>query len=98
MSNLRENIADVVSKMPMAVVVALFAVGIFLGDRVEVPLWLYGVALATTICGALLVKGAWRVVGVLFALLLLGATLHSMSFRGEVPYDKPLNLYRGLCY
>ena len=93
MSNLRENIADVVSKMPMAVVVALFAVGIFLGDRAEVPLWLYGVALVTTICGALLVKGAWRVVGVLFALLLLGATLHSMSFRGEVPYDKPLNMW-----
>ena len=93
MSNLRENIVDVVSKMPMAVVVALFAVGIFLGDRVEVPLWLYGVALATTICGALLVKGVWRVVGVLFALLFLGATLHSMSFRGEVPYDKPLNMW-----
>lgn len=93
MSNLRENIADIVSKMPMAVVVALFAVGIFLGDRVEVPLWLYSVALATTICGALLVKGVWRVVGVLFALLFLGATLHSMSFCREVPYDKPLNMW-----
>ena len=93
MSNLRENIADVVSKMPMVVVVALFAVGIFFGDRAEVPLWLYGVALAVTLCGAFLVKGALRVVGILLAVLFLGAALHSLSFRRVIPYDKPLEMW-----
>lgn len=89
MGSIRENIDQIISKMPMAVVVALFAMGIFLGDRVEVPLWLYGVAIVVLLCGAFLMSGRWRLVGIATIVLLLGALLHSMSFRGALPYDQP---------
>lgn len=92
MGNKRDNIAELVSKMPMAVVVALFAMGIFLGDRVEVPIWLYVAVMTLLLCGAFVVKGWLRMAGIAAVVLFLGAALHTTSFRGDIPYNQPVNM------
>ena len=87
-----ENIGDVVAKMPMAVVVALFAVGIFFADRVDVPLWLYGVLMLVTLAGVFVVRGASLVIGVATLVITTGGLLHALSFRDSICYDTPFKM------
>ena len=87
-----ENIGDVVAKMPMAIVVALFAMGIFFADRVEVPIWIYGVLLCVTLVGVFVVGRVWAMIGVVVSTVSLGAGLHTLSFRESIRYNTPVEM------
>ena len=44
------------------------------------------------LCGAFVVSGRWCLMGMATMVLLLCAALHSMSFRGELSYDQPVDM------
>ena len=92
MSRKGENLKSRIAKIPMAMVVVPFAVGIFFVDAIQVPIWLLIVACAVSITGAIALK-KWLQMSALFLMLFsAGALLHTISFRGEIPYGKPLEM------
>ena len=56
MSRKGENLKSRIAKIPMAMVVVPFAVGIFFVDAIQVPVWLLIVACAVSITGAIALK------------------------------------------
>lgn len=78
--------------MPMAMVVAPFAAGIFFADAVTIPLWLALLACVVTLVGVISLSKWWQNVAVLAMIFAIGSLLHGLSYRGEIPYNKPLSL------
>ncbi|MBR2326034.1 MAG: ComEC/Rec2 family competence protein [Alistipes sp.] len=92
------NIYDRLVKMPMAMVVAPFAVGIFVADKVDIPLWALLVVEAVMLLGVLFARGWRQALFSICMLTMVGALLHTLSFKMEphynVPYDMELEVER----
>ena len=87
-----QNIYDGLAKMPMAMVVAPFAMGIFVAERVDTPLWVLFLTLAVMLLGVLLSKGWQQIVFIVCMLAIAGSTLHHLSLDTEPQYDVPYDL------
>ena len=92
MSRRTVNIRDYAAKMPMAMVVIPFAVGIFFADAFEVPLWLLIALCVLSLVGVVILSKWWRVAAIATMTVATGALLHSLSYRAEVEYNKPLDM------
>jgi competence protein ComEC len=84
-----KNLTSRIAKIPMAMVVVPFAVGIFFVDAVQVPVWLLLLACVVSLVGATTLKKWWQTSALFLMLFTTGALLHTISYRGEVPYGKP---------
>ena len=92
MSRNEDILKNRIAKIPMAMVVVPFAVGIFFVDAIQVPVWLLIVACVVSIIGAITLK-KWLQTSALFLMLFsAGALLHTISFRGEIPYGKEFEM------
>lgn len=78
--------------MPMAMVVVPFAAGILFADAVTIPLWLALLASVFTLVGVIALSKWWQNIAVLTMLFAIGSLLHGLSYRGDIPYDKPLSI------
>ena len=87
-----ENLTTRIAKIPMAMVLIPFALGIFFVDGYTMPLWLPILACAVSLAGAILLRKWWQMLALALLFCSSGALLHSTSFRGEIPYNKPLEM------
>ena len=87
-----ESLKSRIAKIPMAMVVVPFALGIFVVDGYALPLWLLISACAVSVVGVILLKKWWQLLALLVALMTTGGLIHSVSFRGEIPYNTPLEM------
>ncbi len=88
----KDNITDRIKMMPMAVVAALFAVGIVFVEYVALPMWLVIALSLLLLSGAIVVRGAVQRISILLLVCSLGMMLHSMTFGGDIPYGKALEM------
>lgn len=88
----KDNITDRIKMMPMAVVAALFAVGIVFVEYVALPMWLVIALSLLLLSGAIVVRGAVQRISILLLICSLGMVLHSMTFGGDIPYGKALEM------
>ena len=87
-----ENLTNRIAKIPMAMVLIPFALGIFFVDGYTLPLWLSILACVVSLAGAILLKKWWQALALFLLFGSVGTLLHSTSFRGEIPYNKPLEM------
>ena len=87
-----ENLTTRIAKIPMAMVLIPFVLGIFFVDGYTMPLWLPILACAVSLAGAILLRKWWQMLALALLFCSSGALLHSTSFRGEIPYNKPLEM------
>ncbi len=92
MITMRENLQNRISKIPMAVVVAPFAMGIFFADMVAMPLWLLLLACLVSLVGVIALTKWWQNLAICVMIFAVGALLHSLSYRDEPTYDKPVEM------
>ena len=78
--------------MPMAMVVIPFAIGIFFAEKFELPFWLSISLCIIALAGVIILKKGEQIFALFSAILLVGVLLHSLSYKGDIPYDKPLEL------
>ena len=92
MQQLTERFTALLAKMPMAMVFVPFAMGILFAEQVALPLWLIFAICIVSLVGTILLT-KWQQNLALFALIFaVGTLLHALSYRGEIPYNKPLEM------
>lgn len=87
-----EKLTNRIAKIPMAMALIPFALGIFFVDGYEIPLWLMILACTVSLIGATLLRKWWQTLALFFLFCSTGALLHTTSFRGKIPYNKPLEM------
>ncbi len=92
MRRISDNLTNRISKIPMVMVVAPFAMGIFFADRVEVSPWLLAAICVVMFGGVVWLAEWWRRVALLNLIFAVGALLHTLSYRGEVEYLRPVEM------
>lgn len=92
MRRISDNLTNRISKIPMVMVVAPFALGIFFADRVELPVWLVVAVCVALFGGVFLLKEWWRRVAILNLLFAVGVLTHTLSYRDVVAYHKPTEM------
>lgn len=92
MREFSERVARRILKIPMAVVVLPFATGIFFAEAVALPMWLSLLFCVTSLVGAIALSKWWQNCAVLMMIFAIGSLLHGLSYRGDIPYNKPLSL------
>lgn len=88
---MRENLRNRIAKIPMAVVVVPFAMGIFFADMVAMPMWLLLLAAAISLVAVIFLSKWWQNIALFAMICAVGALLHSLSYRGEIAYNRPVN-------
>ncbi len=89
---MKENLQNRIAKMPMAVVVIPFAMGIFFADTIATPVWLLLLATIISLVSVIALSN-WRQNIAIFAMIFsVGALLHSLSYRDNIVYDKPVEI------
>ena len=86
------KISESIAKMPMAVVVIPFAIGIFFANRVLCPFWLLLALGIASLIGAIALERVWRNLALFTLVFTLGATIQSASHREDIPYNQPLEM------
>ncbi len=87
-----ESLTNRIAKIPMAMVIIPFALGIFSINAYVVPLWILLTACAISVVGAIVLDGWWRIAAIGVMIFSVGATLHSIPYREELPYNKAVNM------
>ena len=84
-----ENLTNRIAKIPMAMVIIPFALGIFFADRVQLPIWLLLLACVVSLIGVIVMTKWWQNIALFVMIFATGSLLHSISYRGAVEYGKP---------
>ncbi len=92
MKELLANLQNRMAKIPMAMVVVPFAMGIFFADMAQLPIWLLFVACAVSLIGVVVLSSWWQNIALVALIFSVGTLLHSISYRGDVEYGKPLEM------
>ena len=92
MRSIAENLTNRIAKIPMAMVVVPFALGIFFADLAQTPVWLLFLACCVSLVGVIFLT-KWRQNIAIFTMIFaVGTLLHSISYQGEVEYGKPIEM------
>uniref|UniRef100_UPI0040579789 ComEC/Rec2 family competence protein n=1 Tax=Alistipes sp. TaxID=1872444 RepID=UPI0040579789 len=83
---------QLISKMPMAVVVIPFAMGIFFANIVATPIWLLLLATVISLVAVIVLTKWWQNIALFAMIFSVGALLHSLSYRDDITYDKPVEI------
>lgn len=89
---MRENLRNRIAKMPMAMVIIPFALGIFFADIAELPLWSLFLAGFVSLVGVVVLERWWQNFALFVLIFMTGSLLHSISYSGEIEYDKPYEM------
>lgn len=81
-----------IAKIPMAMVVIPFAMGIFFADTISLPLWILLLGVVVSLVGAIRLSKWWQMLALFVMLCSTGALLHSLSYKDEITYNKPLDI------
>ena len=92
MGAFRENLTTRIAKIPMAMVVIPFVTGIFFADAVAVPMWLLLLCSVVALVGVIALAKWWQNIALFTLIFSVGALLHTFSYRGEVEYNRPLEM------
>ena len=92
MSYLSEKISTLLAKMPMAMVVVPFAIGIFFAEHYTLPSWLLIFLCIITLIGAIAFTEWRQNIALCTTLFAVGALLHSLSYREDLQYNTPLEI------
>ncbi len=92
MNGVGENLTNRIAKIPMAIAIVPFALGIFSINSFEVPLWVLLLGCAMSTAGAIVLERWWRSVAIFVMLFSMGATLHSLTYRGNLPYNQAMEM------
>ncbi len=87
-----ENLRNRIAKIPMAMVVVPFALGIFFAEMVQIPVWLLFLACFVSLLGVVFITRWWQNIALFLMIFSVGTLLHSISYRGSVEYEKPLEM------
>ena len=87
-----QNLAERIAKIPMAMVVVPFALGIFFADHIQTPIWLLFLACFVALVGVVTLAKWWQNIALAVMIFGVGVLIHSISYRGEVEYDKGLEM------
>ena len=88
----RASLTERIAKIPMAMVVIPFAMGIFFVDAFSIPMWILLLAIIVSLVGAALLSNWWQTLALFILLGSTGALLHTISYRDDVPYNTPLDI------
>ncbi|MBR5808057.1 MAG: ComEC/Rec2 family competence protein [Alistipes sp.] len=92
MREMADRFTTLLAKMPMAMVLVPFAIGILFAEQVALPLWSIFALCIVALVGVITLE-KWQQNIALFALIFaVGTLLHSLSYSSNVPYNKPLEL------
>ncbi|MBE6194548.1 MAG: ComEC family competence protein [Rikenellaceae bacterium] len=83
---------QLISKMPMAVVVIPFAMGIFFANMVIAPVWSLLLATVVSLVGVIALTKWWQNIALFTMLFSVGALLHSLSYRDDITYNNPVEM------
>ncbi len=87
-----ERLKILLAKMPMAMVVAPFAIGIFFAEQVTLPLWLMIALCAIALVGVITLSEWRQNIAIFILIFAVGTLLHSLSYSGEMPYNRALEM------
>ena len=87
-----ENLTNRIAKIPMAMVIVPFALGIFFANMVQVPIWLIFLACVVSLVGVITLTKWWQNLALLLMIFAVGSLLHSISYRGEIAYGTPFEM------
>ena len=83
------NLTNRIAKIPMAVVVVPFALGIFFAEMVDVPLPILFCACFGSLLGVITLTKRWQDIALFTMIFSVGVLLHSISYREEIVYGGP---------
>lgn len=89
---LLENLTSRIAKIPMAMVVTPFAMGIFFADKFQLPVWLIFLACFVSLVGVIALAKWWQNLALVVMIFAVGSLLHTISYRGEIEYGRPLEM------
>ncbi|MBE6212849.1 MAG: ComEC/Rec2 family competence protein [Rikenellaceae bacterium] len=83
---------QLISKIPMAVVIVPFVMGIFFAEKVLLPIWLLFLACVVSLVGVVSLSKWWQNCAIVVMIFSVGALLHSLSYRSNIIYDTPVEM------
>lgn len=83
---------QLISKIPMAVVVAPFAMGIFFADKILLPVWVLFIACTISLVGVITLTKWWQNLALVAMIFSVGALLHTLSYRDTTAYNTPVEM------
>ena len=83
---------QLISKIPMAVVVVPFAMGIFFADKVILPIWLLFLACVISLVGVVSLSKWWQNIAIVTMIFSVGVLVHSLSYRDNIAYNTPVEV------
>ena len=83
---------QLISKIPMAVVVVPFAVGIFFADKVILPIWLLFLACVISLVGVVSLSKWWQNIAIVTMIFSVGTLVHTLSYRNNITYNTPVEV------
>ena len=86
------KLTQLISKIPMAVVIAPFAMGIFFAYKVLLPAWLLFLACIVSLVGVVSLSKWWQNTAIVVMIFSVGALLHSLSYRDNITYNTPVEM------
>ena len=83
---------QLISKIPMAVVIVPFVMGIFFAEKVLLPVWLLFLACVVSLVGVVSLSKWWQNCAIVVMIFSVGALLHSLPYRSNIIYDTPVEI------
>ena len=93
MGHIWENLQNRISKIPMAVVVVPFAMGIFFADMVTLPMWLLLLTAIASLIAVIFLSKWWQNIALFTMICAVGSLLHSLSYHGKMTYNSPVDMH-----
>ena len=92
MRGVAENLTNRIAKIPMAMVLIPFALGIFFVERYQLPVWLPLSLCVVSVVGVISLAEWWQRVALALSLFAVGALIHTLSYRGTIAYGEPVEM------
>ncbi len=83
---------QLISKIPMAVVVIPFAMGIFFADKIHLPLWLVFLCCVVSLVGVISLSKWWQNIAIVTMIFSVGTLVHTLSYRNNITYNTPIEV------
>ncbi len=91
-NSMSAGFTQLISKIPMAVVIVPFVMGIFFAEKVLLPVWLLFLACVVSLVGVVSLSKWWQNCAIVVMIFSVGALLHSLSYRSNIIYDTPVEM------
>lgn len=83
---------QLISKTPMAVVIAPFVMGIFFAEKILLPVWVLLLVCTVSLVGVISLTKWWQNLALVAMIFSVGALLHTLSYRDTTAYNTPVEI------